>query len=221
MANDVVNLIIGLPILLGSMWLTCRGSLLGLLSWPGALFYTLYNAIAYVFGLPMNAGFLLSLVVLTVGVYALVGLLTAIDGEAVKRRLEGDVSERLSAGVLVGLGVAFSLRALVLLSPLAAGRTTVSDVELPVLMADLLTGPAWVIGGVLIWRHEPYGYVTGAGLLFHVTLSFVGLIVVMLLQPFFGGEPFFVVEIAVVAAMGLIAFVPFGLFLRGVGLRGA
>ena len=31
MPNDVVNLIIGVPILLGSMWLTRRGKLIGLL----------------------------------------------------------------------------------------------------------------------------------------------------------------------------------------------
>jgi hypothetical protein len=35
-SNDVVNLFIGLPILLGSMWLTRRGKLIGLLFWPGA-----------------------------------------------------------------------------------------------------------------------------------------------------------------------------------------
>jgi hypothetical protein len=42
-ASDVVLLIIGLPILLGSLWLTRRGELVGLLLWPGALFFVLYN----------------------------------------------------------------------------------------------------------------------------------------------------------------------------------
>jgi len=43
LANDLVNLLIGLPILLGSMWLTHRGKLIGLLCWPGALLYTFSN----------------------------------------------------------------------------------------------------------------------------------------------------------------------------------
>ena len=51
-ANDVVNLLIGLPILLVSMALARRGKLIGLLFWPGALFFVVYNAIAYVFALP-------------------------------------------------------------------------------------------------------------------------------------------------------------------------
>jgi len=50
-SNDVVNLFIGLPILLGSMWLARRGQLLGLLCWPGALFFVLYNYIVYVFAM--------------------------------------------------------------------------------------------------------------------------------------------------------------------------
>ena len=28
-----------------------------------------------------------------------------------------------------------------------------------------MLAPAWVIGGVLLWRREPLGYVTGLGLL--------------------------------------------------------
>src|SRR5512134_1119176 len=53
-SNDVVNLCIGLPILLGSMWLAWRGKLIGLLCWVGALFFVLYNYIAYVFAMPLN-----------------------------------------------------------------------------------------------------------------------------------------------------------------------
>jgi uncharacterized membrane protein len=51
-ANDWVNLLLGLPILLISLRLAWRGKLLGLLFWPGALFFVVYNAIAYVFALP-------------------------------------------------------------------------------------------------------------------------------------------------------------------------
>ncbi len=53
--NDVVNLVVGLPLLLGSMWLTRRGRLIGLLLWPGALLYMIYNTIAYVAELPTSS----------------------------------------------------------------------------------------------------------------------------------------------------------------------
>lgn len=54
LANDVVNLGIGLPILLFSMWYAQRSRLVGMPLWPGALLYVLYNYIAYLFGAPLE-----------------------------------------------------------------------------------------------------------------------------------------------------------------------
>ena len=45
--NDVANLFIGLPILLGSMWLARRGKLIGLLFWPA------HCSISYTITLPI------------------------------------------------------------------------------------------------------------------------------------------------------------------------
>lgn len=58
LAHDGFNLVVGLPILLGSLWLARRGSLIGLLLWPGALFYVLYTYALYVVGAPFSALFL-------------------------------------------------------------------------------------------------------------------------------------------------------------------
>jgi hypothetical protein len=52
--TDAATLFIGLPVLLGSIWLTWRGKLVGLLFWPGALLFVLYNYIVYVLGMPLN-----------------------------------------------------------------------------------------------------------------------------------------------------------------------
>ena len=96
--NDVVNLFIGLPILLGSMWLAWRGKLIGLLCWTGALFFVFYNYTAYVFAMPLNWAFPLHLVLMTLSAYALVALVAFIDGKAVQQRLSGSVPERFAGG---------------------------------------------------------------------------------------------------------------------------
>jgi hypothetical protein len=118
-ANDVVNLVLVLPILLGSMWFAWRGKLLGLLFWPGALFVVFYNAVAYVFALPLNVGFLLNLGLVTMSAYTTIGLIASIDGDVVQRRLKGAVSERIAGGVLTGLGGLFLL---LVVGPLGGGR---------------------------------------------------------------------------------------------------
>ncbi|MBE0684285.1 MAG: hypothetical protein IH589_20465 [Anaerolineales bacterium] len=102
-SNDAVNLFIGLPILLGSMWLAWRGKLIGLLCWTGALFFAFYNYTAYVFAMPLNWMFPFHLALMMSSIYALIGLVASIDGKAVQQILSGAVPERFAGGVLGGL----------------------------------------------------------------------------------------------------------------------
>jgi len=72
-----------------------------------------------------------------------------------------------------------------------------------------------VVGGVLLWRKQAFGYVTGVGLLFQFSMLFIGLFVYFALQPFLAGVPFPVNDFVAVFIMSLVCFVPFGLFVRG------
>lgn len=92
--------------------------------------------------------------------------------------------------------------------------------ELPVSVADLLLAPAWAIGGLLLWRRRALGYASGLGLLFQASMLFVGVILVVLLQPLLTGAPLALGDVLVLLVMGLVCFVPFGLFVRGVLSRG-
>jgi hypothetical protein len=219
MPNDVVNLFIGVPILLGSMWLARRGQLVGLLFWPGALFYALYNYIAYVFGMPSNVMFLLYLTLVTLSVYTIVGLVASIDGTEVQRRLTDAVPERAAGGILAGLGILFTLRVVGVIVGALVNRTPVATTELATLVSDFLASPAWIIGGVLLWRRKEFGYVTGLGLLFQASMLFIALIIFLLLRPVLTAAPFAPADVVVVFVMGLICFIPFTLFVRGVVSR--
>jgi len=214
-SNDVVNLFIGLPILLGSMWLARRGQLLGLLCWPGALFFVLYNYIVYVFAMPLNVAFLLHLTLVTLSLYTLIGLVASIDGKAVQQRLTGAVPERLAGGVLAGLGLLFFLRVIGVIVNALTSQTPIAETELALHISDFLISPAWVIGGVLLWRRKEFGYVTGLGLLFQASMLFIALIIFLLLQPFLTTAPFVLTDVVVIFTMGLICFIPFALFVRG------
>ncbi len=218
-SNDAVNIFIGLPILLGSMWLAWlawRGKLIGLLFWPGALFFVLYNYIVYVFAMPLNVAFLLHLALVTLSVYTIIGLVASIDGKAVQQRLTGAVPERLAGGVLAGLGLLFFLRVIGVMVNALTSQTLIAETELALHTSDFLISPALVIGGVLLWRRKEFGYVTGLGLLFQGSMLFIGLIIFLLLQPFLTAVPFVLTDVVVIFIMGLICFIPFALFVRGV-----
>lgn len=68
---------------------------------------------------------------------------------------------------------------------------------------------------MLLWRREPFGYVTGLGLLFQASMLFVGLIIILILRPVTIGAQFVLSDVLVVLVMGLVCFVPFALFVRG------
>ncbi len=215
-SSDAVSIFIGLPILLGSMWLARRGKLIGLLCWPGALLLVLYNYISYVFAMPLTVVFMLHLALVTTSVYTLIGLVACIDGKAVQQRLAGAVPERLAGGVLAGLGLLFLLWVIGAIVSALTSQTAIADTELAHYISDSLIAPAWIIGGVLLWRRRELGYVTGLGLLLQGSMLFVGLIVFLLLQPFLTAAPFALVDVVVISVMGLVCFIPLALFARGV-----
>jgi hypothetical protein len=47
-------------------------------------------------------------------------------------------------------------------------------------------------------------------------MLFIGLIMLLLLQPALTDAPFVLTDVITVSVMGLICFIPFGLFVRGV-----
>jgi hypothetical protein len=219
-SNDVVNLFVGLPILLGSMWFTRRGRLIGLLLWPGALLYVTYNYIAYAAAMPFTLPFVLYLALVALSVYTMFGLLSRMDSTAIQQRLNGAVPERFAGGVLVGFGGLFFLRGIGRVVSVLTGQAALAGPEMAVLVADFLTMPAWIVGGALLWRRQAFGYLTGAGLLFQASMLFIGLLVFFVLQPFLTATPFPLKDFVMIFAMGLVCFIPFALFVRGVVSKG-
>jgi hypothetical protein len=219
-ANDVIDLAIGVPILLGSMWPARRGRLVGLLFWPGALMYVLYNHIAYVCAMPLSWALLLHMALVTLSAYTTIGLVASVDPKVVQQRLSGAVPEKLAGGVLVGLGGLFLLFVIGTTGGAIVSQTPIAETKLAVQVADSMIIPAWIIGGVMLWRRKALGYVTGAGLLFQASMLFVGVIVVLLLQPILTQAPFALDDVIVLSVMSLPCFVPFGLFVRGVVSKG-
>jgi len=214
--SDVVNLFIGLPILLVSMWLTRRGKLIGLLFWPGALFFVLYSYAVYVFAMPLNAAFLFHLTLVMLSAYTLIGLVASIDRERVRQRLTGSVPERLAGGILAGFGILFFLRVIGVMVRALIRQAPFTEIEFALNTSDYLITPAWVICGVLLWQRKEFGYVAGLGLLFQASMLFIGLIISLVLQPFLSAAAFAPVDVVVVFVMGLISFIPLALFVRGV-----
>jgi len=216
LTNDVVNLIVGLPVLVGAMWFAQRGSLLGLLLWPGALLYVVYNYLAYAFGNPLGWLTFVSLALVLISTLAIINLIGCIDAEEVKVRLVDTAPRRFAGGVMVVFGVIFILRTTGVIFGAVSEQMPLPLTEIGLAVADVVLSGLLIAGGVLLLRRRALGFVSGLGLLFAASTLFIGLLIYFILQPFVSDVYFAWIDFLVVLLMSLICFVPFGLYVRAI-----
>lgn len=220
--SDAFNLAVGLPILLGSMWLARRGKLIGLLCWPGALFYVLYMYVPYVIGVPFNVLFLPYLVLVALSAYTLIGLVASIDGEQVRQRLTGFAPARTSGGIFVGLAVFIIVRQIAVMVTALTSQTPHDTLEILSWIADFMVPiPMLLVGGILLWRRKALGYVAGAGLLLGYGVLALSVIPFFVLQARYTTSPIDVTGIVAVLVMATLCFIPFAFFVRGAASDGS
>lgn len=216
LVNDLVNLIIGLPLFLIGLFLLSKNRFLGCVLLPGALVYVIYNYFAYLVARPLSIFTLLNFVLVFLAGYTLIDLLTRLDHEAVKARLEGSIPRKWSGWLLLVMGIGFfgfalynNINAFLVGDPLPLGEQVTS-------LSDMLVSSLWVGGGILLLRNKGLGYTAGLGLLIAVSSLFIGLILFFFLAPLIVGTPFDWVDVVTVFVMGLICFIPTGIYWRGV-----
>jgi hypothetical protein len=169
--QDGVTLVLGIPILVISVWLTGRGSTGGLLVWSGALFYFAYSYYFYVIG-GFNALFLVYVAIVSTSLYGLLTLLFAIDPEALRSRLGSRAPARLVGGFFICLALLFALMWGGMVISSAVAGTRPDEVLRSVVIIDCtVLLPLLFFGGVKLWRRESWGYVLGGLLLTKLAMT--------------------------------------------------
>ena len=211
--NDLVNLVIGLPVLLVSMALARRGKLAGLLCWPGALFFVLYNYLIYTLAMPFNGIYLVYLALDGLSLWATIVLIYRIMDSNLQQKLAGFVPVKFPAIVLIGLGLVYFFRAISLIIPALSNGAGHISPDLATSISDLLVMPFWATSGILLWLKKPFGYASGLGLLYQGSMLFIALLVYFVLQPFLTAAPFALSDFIVILIMGLVCFIRLVYFL--------
>jgi hypothetical protein len=181
--TDLATLVFAVPVLIVSLVLARRGSARARLVWLGAITYAIYNYAFYLFGTVFNDLFLLYAVLLFLSIFTLV-----VAWPRVRRvgRLADRAPVRTISVYTILVGVMFGL-----LWVIASIQFIVTD-EVPQVIVDsgihtsivfaldlTLVVPAFIAGGLLLWRRRPVGLVLVAvmnvlGVLYMVALGFTG-----------------------------------------------
>lgn len=178
--NDLVTLLLALPLLVTALVRVRRGSVRALLVWLGVLGYGAYNYAYYMLGAALNAFFPLYVFLLVLSVVSLILVLSRLDTSRVAATLRAVTPIRAIGGyfVFVAAGLScvwFGMWA----AYVFAGRPTPVEPEAFKLVAALDTSimvTLMAFGGVLLWRRHHWGGIVASiagiqGTLYLIVLS--------------------------------------------------
>jgi hypothetical protein len=167
--GDLVTLVVAVPLLILSLTLSMRGSMRAVPVWIGLLAYSIYNYAFYALGAAFNDVFLLHIVLLSLSVYAMAFALSALDVRGVANELRPARKARGVGYFLVTVGgLQAALWMFVLVRNVITGElihnVPVAGQHLVFALDLALSMPALVLGGVLLVRRRPLGFLLGTAM---------------------------------------------------------
>jgi hypothetical protein len=219
LGQDIVDLLVIVPVLLGCAWGVARGSRAALVVLAGVLIYVVYSFFLYALAMHFNALFLVYCAVLGVAFYSLVDVALFLRVQNGATWFSATVRRTRAAGwFLVTISAAFYALWLSSVIPALVDGTEPAElaeaglITNPVHVLDLaIVLPALAISGVLVLGRRPAGLMLAPIMLaFNVsmTLAIVGMNVVLRGRGL-PMEPVVMGAMAVVAAVSLWMLVGF------------
>ena len=221
-ANDLVTLMLGLPLLVASFWLARRGSLRGRLLLTGTLGFFLYTYMSMCFGAAYNSFFLVYVALFGLSLYAFILSMMSFDLAALPARFSDRLPRRGIAGVF------FFTAAFLALAWLGRIAATFAPGAIPALenitsmfiqaMDLALIVPLCVLAAILLLRRSPWGYLLASvAVLKFVTMGLA--VSLMGLNQAQVGAPVSAVELVVFPIITLLNLALAVLLLRNVRAR--
>lgn len=161
--QDIVTLVLAVPLLLGALWSARRGSLRGRLLLAGTLAYFLISYSMYTFIAMYNRLFLVYVALMSTSFFAFLLTFWSFDPAALKARFSDRLPVRFIGRYLMTLSVITALLWLRRVVPSLIAGTVPLEVEhgttLPVQAIDLaFVLPSVFLAGWLLVRKVPLGY---------------------------------------------------------------
>ncbi|MEO8613072.1 MAG: hypothetical protein ABI690_34585 [Chloroflexota bacterium] len=160
--NDLITLVVGLPLLAISFWLASRGSLRGLLLLTGTLGFFLYTYLSMSMLAAYNSLFLVYVALFGISLFAFILSMLSVDLAELPQHFSSSLPHRWIAGMLFVVG-GFLLFVWLgrIVPPLFQNQTPVLEnaTTLVIQAMDLaLIVPLAILSGILLLRRSAWGY---------------------------------------------------------------
>jgi hypothetical protein len=205
--QDLVTLVLGIPLLLVSLYRTRKGSIRGRLLLAGTLGYFLYAYASYSFLATYNNFFLLYVALFSTSLFAFIFTMLSFNTGLLKESFAPELPVKRISGFLFFLGGALGLLWLGrILPPLLDGGNPVGIEHYTTLVIQAMDlaviVPFSILAGVLLLRRNPAGYLLSSVLIMK-GLSMCTALTAMIMAMLQAGEKVTAVEIIIFPVLNL------------------
>ena len=226
----LIMLVVGLPLLLVSMYVAARGSIRAKVVWLGVVAYLMYNAVMFILGTPFNQLYLFYEAILGLSIWAAILLIRTIDVDSFARRFSPALPARAIAAymlVIAGLNalawLGGAVPAVLSTSSPAAVIKGLGVATVPTYDQDLAFWlPLTAVAAVWLWQRRAWGFLIVGAMLAYQVVEGIGVAVDQWMGS--AADPASTVASAamtpVFAALALVALVPLFFFMKNLHERG-
>lgn len=185
-AQDIVTIILGLPLLITSLYFSRKGLLKGRLLLSGTLGYFLYTYTSYSFLWMYNSLFLIYVILMSTSFFAFLLTMMSFDIENLPHYFNEKLPVNFLGGFFIFIGISIGLMWLGRIVPPLLAHSIPPSLEhyttLPIQALDLgFIVPVAILTGILIIKKKPFGYllssvitVKGITMLTSITAMIIG-----------------------------------------------
>ena len=194
LAQDIVDLFVGFPLLLVLAFFAARDSVRALIAWFGVLIATFYTYVIYAFDTPFGHLYLANVALLGLSGWSFGGALAGINRKAIKEHFDDGAPRRSTGWALVAIAVVFSVMWLAEdvpatirgVAPASLAEVGLATNPIHVLDTAFLL-PACIVSGLGLIRRKTWGYVFAPALMITLATITVGIVTIMVVA-MAGGE---------------------------------
>lgn len=162
-AQDIVTIILGLPLLIASLYFSRKGLLKGRLLLSGTLGYFLYTYTSYSFLWMYNSLFLIYVILMSTSFFAFLLTMMSFDIENLPHYFNEKLPVKFLGGFFIFVGISIGLMWIGRIVPPLLDHSIPPSLEhyttLPIQALDLgFMVPVAILTGILIIKKRPLGY---------------------------------------------------------------
>ena len=207
-AQDVVTIILGIPLLVISLFLARKGSIKGRLLLTGTLGYFLYTYVSYAFLWMYNPFFLIYVILMSASFFAFVLCMMSFDIQKLSSCFGEKLPVRFLGGFSIFVAVTIALMWLGRIVPPLISHTIPAGLEhyttLVIQAMDLgFIVPVAMISGILLMKKRPFGYLL-ASVIYLKEVTMLTALTAMIIGQIVSGVKVGIAEIVMFPAFNLI-----------------